>query len=225
MLKLKIEQADTSNKYKRKSKVRRNSDSQKRFGHRSITTSSNKLKDTPVKQGYHLEDYNRHVVYEHYYNEETLPFYVGEGTLQRAFVLKGNRRNKYYNDKVKDINLIRVKIVAIDVSIEEALKLETELINKYKRISDGGSLINVDYKRGGGLRTCLEKSIYQFTIWGEFIAEYRSAAEASRKLGLNMANICSCCKGTKGHNTCGGYKFRYTREFDSITITPPTINI
>ena len=39
-----------------------------------------------------LEDYNRHVVYEHYYDNETLPFYVGEGTLQRAFVLKGNRR-------------------------------------------------------------------------------------------------------------------------------------
>ena len=224
MLKLKIEKADTSNKYKRKHKVKRNGDSQKRFGHRTSTTSSNKIKDTPIKYGYHLEDYNRHVVYEHYYDNEILPFYVGEGTLQRAFVLKGNRRTKYYNDKAKDINLIHVKIVAIDVSTEEALKLETELINKYKRMSDGGSLINVDYNRGGGLRTCLEKPVYQFTIWGEFIAEYRSAAEASRKLGHNMANICSCCKGTKGHNTCGGFKFRYTKEFET-NITPPNIKI
>ena len=222
MLKLKIEKADTSDKYKRKHKVKRNGDSQKRFGHRKSTTSSNKIKDTPIKHGYHLEDYNRHVVYEHYYDNEDLPFYVGEGTLQRAFVLGGNRRTSYYNEKAKDINLIKVKIIAIDITTEEAIKLETELINKYKKISDGGSLINVDYKRGGGLRICLEKPVYQFTIWGEFIAEYRSAAEASHILGLNMANICSCCKGIKGHNTCGGFKFRYYREFETY-ITPPKI--
>ena len=222
MLKLKIEKTDTSDKYKRKHKVKRNSDSQKRFGHRKSTTSSNKIKDTPIKHGYHLEDYNRHVVYEHYYDNEDLPFYVGEGTLQRAFVLGGNRRTSYYNEKAKDINLIKVKIIAIDVTTEEAIKLETELINKYKKISDGGSLINVDYKRGGGLRICLEKPVYQFTIWGEFIAEYRSASEASRVLGLNMANICNCCKGIKGHNTCGGFKFRYYREFETY-ITPPKI--
>lgn len=219
MLKFNIE----SLKAKRRThKVKRNSESQKRFGHRKVTTSSNKEKDTPIKYGYHLEDYDRHVVYEHYYNNEEFPFYIGEGTLQRAFVLGGNRRTSYYNEKAKDINLIKVKIIAIDVTTEEAIKLETELINKYKKISDGGSLINVDYKRGGGLRICLEKPVYQFTIWGEFIAEYRSASEASRVLGLNMANICNCCKGIKGHNTCGGFKFRYYREFETY-ITPPKI--
>lgn len=219
MLKFNIE----SLKAKRRThKVKRNSESQKRFGHRKVTTSSNKEKDTPIKYGYHLEDYDRHVVYEHYYNNEEFPFYVGEGTLQRAFVLGGNRRTSYYNEKAKDINLIKVKIIAIDVTTEEAIKLETELINKHKKISDGGSLINVDYKRGGGLRICLEKPVYQFTIWGEFIAEYRSASEASRVLGLNMANICNCCKGIKGHNTCGGFKFRYYREFETY-ITPPKI--
>ena len=57
-------------------KVHRNGESQKRFGHRKVTTSSNKIKDVPLKYGYHLEDYKRHVVYEHYYNNEELPFYV-----------------------------------------------------------------------------------------------------------------------------------------------------
>lgn len=205
-------------------KGKRSSKSQQRFGHRKSTTSSNKIKDTPIKHGYHLEDYNRHVVYEHYYDKEELPFYIGEGTIQRAFVLGGNRRTSYYNEKAKDINLITVKIVAIDISTEEAIALETELIDKYKRMSDGGSLINKDYKRGGGLRTSLEKPVYQFTIWGEFIAEYKSAAEAARILGLNQANIGSCCKGLKNHATCGGFKFRFTREFET-KYTPPTIKI
>lgn len=193
----------------RLNKVRRNGESQKRFGHRKNTTSKNKQKDTPIKYGYHLEDYNRHVVYEHYYDTEEKPFYVGEGTLQRAFVLCGTRRNSYYNQKAKNINLIRVKIVAIDITTKEALDLETKLIDKYKRISDGGTLINVDYKRGGGLRTCLEKPVQQFTLFGELIAEYKSASEASRKLNLNISNICSCCNGVKGHGTCGGFKFKY----------------
>lgn len=193
-------------------KVHRNGESQKRFGHRKVTTSKNKLKDVPINHGYHLEDYNRHVVYEHYYNNEELPFYVGEGTLQRAFVLGGNRRTSYYNEKAKDINLIKVKIVAIDVSIEEALKLETELINKYKRIYDGGSLINVDYNRGGGRRESLEKKVYQFNRLGDLIAEYNSIMEASRATGINNGNIGSCCIGRKGHSTAGGYIWRFTPE-------------
>ena len=189
---------------------KRNGESQKRFGHRKATTSQNKFKDVPINHGYHLEDYNRHVVYEHYYNNEELPFYVGEGTLQRAFVLSGNRRNSYYNEKAKDINLIKVKIVAIDVSDEEALKLETELINKYGKISEGGSLVNVDYKRGGGKREALVKKVYQFDIFGNFIKEYDSIMDASRTTGINNGNIGSCCIGRQNHSTAGGYVWRFT---------------
>ena len=111
----------------------------------------------------------------------------------------------YLINKAKDINLIKVNIVAIDITIEKAIELETKLIDKYKRISDGGSLVNVDYKRGGGLRKSLEKKVYQFTIWGDFIAEYKSIAEASRLLGLNAANIGNCCNNIKGHNTCSSH--------------------
>lgn len=59
-----IEGISTGNKGRLKgskllNKVIRNSDSQRRFGYRNCTTSTNKLKDTPIKHGYHLEDYNR----------------------------------------------------------------------------------------------------------------------------------------------------------------------
>lgn len=197
-------------KGKRTHKVHRNGESQKRFGHRKVTTSSNKIKDVPLKYGYHLEDYKRHVVYEHYYNDEELPFYVGEGTLGRAFVLCGNRRTSEYNNKAKDINLIRVNIVAIDVSLEEALDLETKLINKYKKVSDGGSLVNVDYRRGGGRRETNEKKVYQFDKLGNLLAEYSSIMAASEATGINNGNIGSCCAGRKGHATAGGYVWRFT---------------
>lgn len=195
------------------------SSSQQRFGHRKVTTSSNKVKDTPIKHGYHLEDYNRRVVYAHYYDNEDKPFYIGEGTLQRAFVLTGNRRTKYYNDYAKDINKIRVKILHIDVSLEEALKLEHELIDTYKRISDGGSLINVDYNRGGGHRDSLEKAIYQFDKDGNFIKEYKSISDASKVLSINHSSIGSCCVRRKAHHYAGGFLWRYAKEFNNIQPT------
>ena len=204
-------------------KVRRTSESQKRYGHRKVTTSKNKEKDVPIKHGYHLEDYGRHVVYEHYYADEPKPFYVGEGTLQRAFVLKGSRRTAEYNAKVIDINLISVKIVAIDVTTEEAIQLETELIDKYKRICEGGTLVNVDYKRGGGRRVSLERKIYQYSRNGELIAEYDSAAEASRVTGIKACNIGLCAKGHPAHNTAGGFKWRYNDKFE-IEETPYNYN-
>lgn len=193
-------------------KVHRNGESQKRFGHRKATTSKNKEKDVPINHGYHTEDYNRHVVYEHYYNKEEYPFYVGEGTLQRAFVFSGNRRTSYYNNKAKDINLIKVKIIAIDISVEEALQLETELINKYGKLSEGGTLVNVDYKRGGGRRKSLERKIYQFTIDNIFIKSYNSAAEAERTTGIKACNISLCAKGHKQHNIAGGYKWSFYED-------------
>lgn len=81
-------------------KVHRDGESQKRFGHRSATTSQNKNKQTPLNHGYHLEDYDRQCIYLHYYGDEDKPFYVGQGTLQRAFVFSGNRRNSRYNKKL-----------------------------------------------------------------------------------------------------------------------------
>lgn len=201
---------------KRTKKVCRSGESQKRFGHRNSTTSKNKIKDVPIKYGYHLEDYNRHVVYEHYYDNEELPFYVGEGTLQRAFVLCGNRRTSYYNEKAKDINLIKVKIVAIDVSNEEALEIETNLINKYGKISEGGSLVNMDYKRGGGRRESIEKKVYQFDKNGNFIKCYNSITEAEKDTNIKLCNISLCAKGHPNHKTAGGFVWRFSNNFELL---------
>ena len=93
-----------------------------------------------------------------------------------------------------------------------ALDLETKLINKYKRISDGGSLVNVDYRRGGGRRESLEKKVYQFTIDNTLITSYRSAAEAERTTGIKASNISLCAKGHKSYNTAGGYKWSFYED-------------
>ena len=198
-------------------KVDRSNSNQARFGHRNNTTSQNKLKDTPLKHGYHLEDYNRQCVYEHYYNREDKPFYVGQGTLQRAFVFKGNRRNSSYNDYVKDINLIKVNIVAIDITSEKGVELETNLISKYKFISEGGSLVNHELggrggSRGKGADNILSKPVNQFTKSRKFIKRWASASEAAQKLGFDSSAISKCCRHVPKYNSHRGYVWEFAED-------------
>lgn len=195
-------------------KVYRDGDSQARYGHRSRTTSSNKEKDTPIKHGFHTEDYNRICVYEHYYNNEEKPFYVGCGTIGRAFDFTNKNRNDDYNDKVKDINKIRVKIVNIDCSKEDAYILEEDLIYKYKRIEEGGTLINICSRKAGGTTLSGKNNpnsipVLQYNKKGELIAEYANAVEAWGKTGIDKSAIGKCCRNVPNYKTAGGYIWKY----------------
>ena len=52
------------------------------------------------------------------------------------------------------------------------------------------------------------KSVVQLDAeTGDVIAKYESITKAAHSLGLNKANIVSCCKHRL--NTCGGYGWRY----------------
>ena len=51
------------------------------------------------------------------------------------------------------------------------------------------------------------KPVLQYSMNGEFIAEYPSTREAERQTGCSHGNICACCKGK--HKTCGGYIWKY----------------
>ena len=52
-----------------------------------------------------------------------------------------------------------------------------------------------------------QKVIEQYTLDGEFIAEYASINEASRITNISTSNICKCCKGLR--NKAGGFIWRY----------------
>ena len=116
-----------------------------KFGNLKLVLKTSKVSTakhvTPLSQGYNTCDLNRICVYEHYYNNENKPFYVGQGTIRRAFILTTNR-NVGWRNKVKDVSLVKVRIVSIDITIDESIKLETKLIAKYKRIEEGGTLVN-----------------------------------------------------------------------------------
>lgn len=51
------------------------------------------------------------------------------------------------------------------------------------------------------------KVVVQYTIFGEYICEYRSGAEAARQLGVDTSSILKCCRGKQ--KTCKGYIFKF----------------
>ena len=97
--------------------------------------------EIPSKYGYKTSDLQRICVYSHTYDNEDKPFYIGQGRLSRAFNFLN--RDKSWKNKVQDISKVKVTILNIDISIEESVKIERELIAKFGRIDIGtGCLVN-----------------------------------------------------------------------------------
>lgn len=165
--------------------------------------------DIPSKHGFQLKDLNRICVYLHYYDKEQNPFYVGQGSVRRAFSFTS--RNKLWKEKVIDITKVKVNIFKIDITIEESIKLEKELINKYKRIENGGCLVNGNDGNKYEFNS-LSIPILQIDILGNIIKEWASATEASEKGNFHAGPIIACCKGKRHiHN---GYQWIYKKDYN-----------
>lgn len=55
-----------------------------------------------------------------------------------------------------------------------------------------------------------KKSVIQYTLKGNYIADYESTSEAQRQTGIAQQNICSCCKGKL--KTAGGFIWKYKKS-------------
>lgn len=53
----------------------------------------------------------------------------------------------------------------------------------------------------------LSKTVYQYNLKGEFVAEYPSTMEVQRQLGFKRTNISYCCNGKR--KQAYGYKWTY----------------
>ena len=56
----------------------------------------------------------------------------------------------------------------------------------------------------------VRRAVVQMTKTGEFVAEYGSQLEASKKTGIDVGSISNACKGKT--KSAGGYRWRYTEE-------------
>ena len=60
-----------------------------------------------------------------------------------------------------------------------------------------------------GVKHHFAKKVYQYTMTGQFVRCWDYMKQASSELGINKANISSCCLGNR--KSAGGYKWTYER--------------
>lgn len=71
------------------------------------------------------------------------------------------------------------------------------------------------------LSSRLRKRVRQYDLLGKFIAEYKTASEAARKVGGSQANISACCLGRKSIQSSGGYIWRFRGKDELYQSTDP----
>lgn len=198
--------------------------------------SKSKEKDVPSNYGYGTKDLNKVCVYAHYYDKEDKPFYIGQGKLGRAFNF--TNRNNSWNNKVIDKSKVKVNIINIDISIEESIIIEKELIKLYGRLdnntgiltneNDGGSnsqsgtnnyfydkhYFNKDNDNYGNKYESndLSKPVIQIDVLGNIVREWSSATEAAEKGNFQARCISGCCYGKRHiHN---GYQWIFKSDYN-----------
>ena len=161
------------------------------------------------------------IVYLHRRNDDNSIFYVGMGNQERVYDKSG--RNQYWKNIVRKYGYT-YEVIADNLSVEDAYKLEVSLIRKLGRKDLGkGRLVNMTNGGDGHnnpnsevIKTLIEKNrknmkpVSQYNRKGELVATYRSLSFASKQTSLSRQHIRDCVNGKT--NTCGGYVWVSSNE-------------
>lgn len=147
----------------------------------------------------YCKDRFRICTYIHYYDNEIYPFYIGQGTLQRAFSVVRKERTKGWNNKVKDLNLLKVVIYRIDITKNESLKYEKDLIAKYINTNN---LVNCRITKEEVNKYKIQddvnkKDIACFDLKGNHIKTFTSLKDAAYEYFTSESIIAKCIKNNK----------------------------
>ena len=152
----------------------------------------------------------------------------------------GYHRNKHFYDAIKlyGWDAFEHEIVAVDLTRDEAQKMERELIAKYKtqdkrygyNITDGGEhfrhsdaskVLMSRNRKGKGLKEFTPEHIQKMrdnhaggadarsVVCIETGEIFKSINEAARDKGINKKGISGCCRNVLHYNTAGGLHWSF----------------
>ena len=180
---------------------------------------------------------NNWYVYQHIRLDKKEPFYIGIGNKKnylRAFEFSKDKRNEMWW-KIYNKTTIKVEIVYMNLSKQDASIKEQELIKKYGRKNlNEGSLCNMT-DGGDGIWNCKrseetkkrqslgaiksgqakEVDVYKYDT-NEYIGRFYAIAEACRNLGIPHLHgkASQVAKGKRNHTQ--GYVFRYVKQIPTF---------
>lgn len=148
---------------------------------------------------------NYFYVYMHINPITQQPFYIGQGSHNRAYKYKG-RSGKWY--KAIEEHDCKVFIIKSNLSFEESLIEEKKYIELYKNF-----LINEEYGHSPNesfLVLCFDKK-------GNFLKKYKDSKEAAEIIGCTQSGISGVCsaKGNK-RKTLFNLIWCYEKDYENI---------
>lgn len=163
---------------------------------------------------YRQGNFNCFYVYIHYVNN--IPFYIGQGSHNRAY--KSSGRSKDWNLIYEMDNDIKIKIIKNNLSFEESLKLEKELINKHSL-----TIINKEY----GHSPNETQVILCFNKQKELIKRYANHKELEKD-GFNPKSVVVNCNPNQKRSTYKSFIWCYEKDYnkrkDTLFILGKTCN-
>lgn len=139
---------------------------------------------------------------------------------------KGEKYNKQFRRATAQYGWenVRHEVLASNLSMAEALQLETKLIAEYDTTNPDKGLNSSKggwYTAYGREMTEAEKEamsahfrspVVQFSLGGKFLRTFKSSLEACKVVGMSPAVLSECLMGTQ--HTAGGYQWRKLEEWD-----------
>lgn len=129
---------------------------------------------------------NKFYVYAHYKPNDTIPFYIGKGSRERAYIVK--KRNQHWKNVVKKYGF-RVEIMYDNLSEELAFQMEKDFIKMWGRADLGcGPLVNqTDGGDGAKLSEETKKKISD-AHKGVPLSESHKRQSGLAKLGIPLSD-------------------------------------
>jgi hypothetical protein len=177
----------------------------------------------------------KYYLYRHIRLDTNIPFYIGIGTKTKFYTTLNKEYRRAYNSidrtdfwkKISKKHGYKVDILLESDDYLYIQKKEIEFISIYKRIVDGGTLINFcEGGRGGYLGFTDEirlkikeakiksngRPVVILDLEGKYITETRSIKEASILLKIKEERIIDICKNKR---SALRYIFVYKEDYDS----------
>lgn len=139
-------------------------------------------------------------VYIHY--QDNIPFYVGQGSHNRAYKLKG-RSGKWYERQSQ--SLIVIKIIKDRLTFQQSLELEKQLIIQLK-----ATLINEDFGHSPNESfpvLCFKKN-------GELVKRYNNSKETEID-GYSSGAVSVNCNPNQKRYTYKGLVWCYEKDYEN----------
>lgn len=163
----------------------------------------------------------RYYVYSWVNPDTNTPFYIGKGTDTRAtnFHQSGrceNKRQKLFNKGYTNEQI--VNIIQKNLTEKEALILEKQLIEQYKRIEDGGTLFNYKICNQKGYKIINPKILER--IKDLYINKKQSAKVIGEQINLHETSVLRYLRlaNIKPYNRGSRFKFNQTEISNIIKL-------